>query len=389
MGSISSNITTPPPTLSNRSYLFPSHQESTLIYHPKAIKTAPKSYNWTPICSAITSPASSVASVTDQEVEFTFMNSSSYNPPIGITPSPSPLRLINENPQVADDTGTFDFESLASFAPELGFGPSVDQTPAFNPLIDSTIKPQVPDDIDAFIFESLSSLGAGPDTRGSELNRTIPESKSGSTAGPWPSFSPDRQILKITRKKIPNRKPGARVEHLYKPQSQKNKSTNSMTDKQYPEETGDTAREEIPNRKPSARVEHLDEPQTQNNKSTNSVAGKQCPEETGDSAPPTTLTNTPLVSFEMNQEGVPVFTILPIQKRKPKPKPAHVPAIIRKLSGKVIVNDRFSRVNQTATSPLKKAPTEVKKAVRKTQSKRNQKEFCISNIVKKFMQPTR
>lgn len=90
--SLSSSMSTPPPTISSRPYAWPPTL-TTPVYKPTAV-TPRKSqfYDWpTPIGSAQTSPALSFVSVTDKEVESVMNNLFSLDEASNLTPSPSPM----------------------------------------------------------------------------------------------------------------------------------------------------------------------------------------------------------------------------------------------------------------------------------------------------------
>ncbi|EFX75423.1 hypothetical protein DAPPUDRAFT_306807 [Daphnia pulex] len=131
ISSLSSNVATPPPSISSKPFTWPSSQYS--VYQPKAM--APKQNNvfdWiTPISSSQSSPASSVFSINDREVEMVMDKSACPTPNSGLTPSPSPtlsdiLEAVGSQ-QPSDNNDSY-IESLCSFFDEVSEAP----TPTIN-----------------------------------------------------------------------------------------------------------------------------------------------------------------------------------------------------------------------------------------------------------------
>ena len=140
-------MATPPPNISGRPVLL---NQVTPVYYPKAMlpNQAKYSYDWTtPVGSAQTSPALSIISVTDKEVE-AVMAMSSSNQTSDLTPSPSPL-VGSANNQGArlDDIDMF-------IADAFSFGDSTE------PKVElpSTSVKDVPNTSSSQLFSSVAKI---------------------------------------------------------------------------------------------------------------------------------------------------------------------------------------------------------------------------------------
>lgn len=299
---------------------------------------APKQKNvfdWiTPISSSQSSPASSVISFNDKEVEMVMGKSANVTPNSGLPPSPSPtlsdiLDAVGNQPSESNDSY---FESLCSFLDEVTEAP----TPSYSsPLTEETT---------LMTTEFIDVQQAAE-----PIALQFPEAST-----------PVRQSTKRVMDDNGSNESGSKLP----------KSSNST-----PESIAAWRNIELPLKKSSVREK---KPRT-------SAVGKtrvsRSASSSNESMPPSTPIPQPLVpqsaiAVELNDEGNHVFTIHPVTRAPsvtPKPR-----------SSAKTVKATASAVRPSKTSKPSKAAT-AKPAEPKRSSKKKDP-FCVQSLVEKFIE---
>ncbi|XP_032776939.2 flocculation protein FLO11 [Daphnia magna] len=337
LSSVSSNVATPPPSISSKPFIWPSNQYS--VYQPKAMAPKQKNvFDWiTPISSSQSSPASSVISFNDKEVEMVMGKSANLTPNSGLPPSPSPtlsdiLDAVGNQPSESNDSY---FESLCSFLDEGTEAP----TPSYSsPLTEETT---------LMTTEFIDVQQAAE-----PIALQFPEAST-----------PVRQSTKRVVDDNGSNESGSKL----------TKSSNST-----PESIAAWRNIELPLKKSSVREK---KPRTS---AVAKTRVSRSASSSNESMPPSTPIPQPLVpqstiAVELNDEGNHVFTIHPVTRAPsvtPKPR-----------SSAKTVKATASAVRPSKTSKPSKAATA--KPAEPAEPKRSSKKkdpFCVQSLVEKFIE---
>ncbi|XP_046451974.1 flocculation protein FLO11-like [Daphnia pulex] len=339
ISSLSSNVATPPPSISSKPFTWPSSQYS--VYQPKATM-APKQNNvfdWiTPISSSQSSPASSVFSVNDREVEMVMDKSACPTPNSGLTPSPSPtlsdiLEAVGSQP--SDNNDSY-IESLCSFFDEVSEAP----TPTINsPANEETT------------YTVTELVGVQSATVTDLLSQQLQE-----------AATPVRQSTKRVNE----------GSDLDESNSQSLDSTSPAVAAWKNIELPKKKSSVIPKKKSSVIPK---KPQTPRVRKPRARSGLTSSDESTSSSTPTpqSLVSQPQVAVAVNEEGTTVFTInslaLPSTPRPPSS------------AKKVKATDSRSRSRRPSKSSNPPRAATVKPAEKHTKKDA----FCVQSLVNKFI----
>ncbi|XP_057371063.1 mucin-2-like [Daphnia carinata] len=337
MSSVSSNVATPPPSISSKPFIWPSSQYT--VYQPKAM--APKQNNvfdWmTPISSSQSSPASSIISFNDREVERVMDKSAKLTPASELPPSPSPtlsdiLDAVGSQPSESNDSY---IESLCSFLDEVTEAP----TPSYNsPVTEET---------------------ASMTTEFIDVQQA--------------TFSAEPIALQLPETSTPVRQPTKRVVEDISSNESRTKQT--KTSNSTPESIAAWRNIELPVKKSSVRAKKPRTPAVAKTRVSRSASSSS--EGISPSTPiPQPLVPQPAIAVEVNDEGNHVFTIhpaTPVPSVTPKPQ-----------SSAKAVKATASTLRPSKTSKPPKAAT-AKPAESKRSSKKKDP-FCVQSLVEKFIE---
>lgn len=363
VSSISSNIATPPPTITSKPFSWPSNPSS-LVYQPKAIIAQKQKhpFDWTsPISSAQSSPASSVMSVNDREVELV-MKKSYLSPNSGLTPSPSPLLsdiLDTGASQPSNDIQDIDsyIESF-SFLEEMTRPPEVAQSlstdnkdtqpivsesaPTYTDLLPVT-KTSDRESLLVQVLKTKSSAKLGKrrsettglgDNASKQLRPSDPIKEITTLDGSPPRQSKASTTIPELTPVLPNNEP-------------------------LPKQT------QIRLRKPRAKKPVVSCPASSSDESSTSTGTTPHP-----------LVSKPQVDVNLNADGTPVFIIHPITPSpltSPKPTPA------KRTSN----TPNSSRKRKAATNNTSESAVKPKADINKKKTKPDP--FCIESLVERFV----
>lgn len=188
--SISSGVVTPsppPPTISSQPFSWlPS--DAALVYKPKPV-VSKTGYSWTtPIGSAQTSPASSIVSVNDKEVESVMRNCYDVGH-LEMTPSPSPMPDTKRGLSMADELDALLAGALS------GIEDSHSSSETFYSTVTQYAKRDGGPSASAFADEEFAAIFDPPAVTDLKLDQNIPSAPVEKLRSPSPEPANEDQTL--------------------------------------------------------------------------------------------------------------------------------------------------------------------------------------------------
>lgn len=322
-------MTTPPPSISSKPFSWPSSQP-TLVYQPVPVVPEQNIFDWiNPICSVQSSPASSIFSVNDKEVELAMKSSSCYTPSSGLTPTPSPLLS-----EMLDTGKSETSEDIDAYLDAFSFLENIIDPPEIVLPTPGDFQPPVPK-----LDDSCVELDSAATSR--EKRQETPMAKQ-------QDFREAQKSRKRLRELINRSNP------LYKRPTSGTEASNSSTEA----ELKDKAVQQT-NPLTNKKKVNADSPRT---RSKVSRLANDTPSSSSASSSPKTK-----VAVDVNADGTPVFIIHPVVSPPVKQKPVRRP------------NSR-----KPTTQVPSKDNTKHKTDGPKRKAKNG--EFCIETLVAKFVQ---